>query len=154
MKSEPIGREETMTLSAYRPSYMPDTMQRLLYEYQMRSYRRSQVTEEAPLRLDVLDQDDVYIITAAVPGLKPEDVAIEIQKNAVTIRGEVVASEHDEQAEWVLQERGYGKLARTLNFKAELDSLKAEATVENGVLTLRVPKAESAKPRMVKIQAK
>ncbi len=154
MKSEPIGREETMTLSLYRPSHLADTMQRLFDESFVRPYRRPYVIEDAPLPLDVLDKDDEYIITAAIPSLKPEDVNIEIQNNTVTIRGEVVAPAYDDQAQWVLQERGYGKFSRTLNFTVDLDSVKAEATVENGLLTLRVPKAESAKPRMVKIQAK
>jgi HSP20 family protein len=66
----------------------------------------------------------------------------------------VVAPEYDDQAQWVLQERSYGKFSRTLNFTVELDSGKAEAAVENGLLNLRVPKAETAKPKMVKIQAK
>lgn len=143
-----------MTLSLYRPSHMADAMQRLFDESFVRPYRRLQVIEDTPLPLDVLDKDDEYIITATVPGLKPEDVNIEIQNKTVTIRGEVIAPENDEQAQWMLQERSYGKFSRTLTFTVELDSVKAEATVENGLLTLRVPKAETAKPRMVKIQAK
>jgi HSP20 family protein len=154
MKSALIGREETMTLSVYRPSHMADAIQRFFDESFVRSYRRPHVIEDAPLPLDVQDKDDAYIITATVPSLKPEDVNIEIQNNTVTIRGEVVAPEYDDQAQWVLQERSYGKFSRTLTFRVELDSVKAEATVENGLLTLRVPKAETAKPRMVKIQAK
>jgi HSP20 family protein len=120
----------------------------------MRSHGSPYVIEDDPLLLDVLAKDDEYIITAAIPGLKPEDVNIEVQNNTVTIRGEVVAPEADGQAQWMLQERSYGRFARTLNFPVELDSVKAEAAVENGVLSLRVPMAETAKPRMVKIQAK
>lgn len=142
-----------MNLSLYRPRYLADAMHRFDESF-VRSFRSPHVIEDDPLPLDVLDKDDVYIITAAIPGLKPEDVNIEIQNNTVTIRGEVVAPEHDDQAQWVLQERSYGKFSRTLNFTVELDSVKAEAIVENGLLNLRVPKAETAKPRMVKIQAK
>lgn len=143
-----------MTLSLYRPRHLADAMQRLFNESFMRSHGSPYVIEDDPLLLDVLAKDDEYIITAAIPGLKPEDVNIEVQNNTVTIRGEVVAPEADGQAQWMLQERSYGRFARTLNFPVELDSVKAEAAVENGVLSLRVPMAETAKPRMVKIQAK
>jgi HSP20 family protein len=143
-----------MNLSLYPPRHLADAMQRLFEESFVRPDRSPHVIEDDRLLLDVLDKDDVYIITAAIPGLRPEDVNIEIQNNTVTIRGEVVAPEYDDQTQWVLQERSYGKFSRTLNFRVELDSVKAEATVENGLLNLRVPKAETAKPKMVKIQAK
>ncbi len=53
-----------------------------------------------------------------------------------------------------MQERRYGKFARTLTLPAEVDSAKAEATIENGLLTLRVPKAEAARPKMIKVKAR
>ena len=74
----------------------------------------------------------------------------------MSIRGEIKSEQNDEDAThgYLLRERRYGKFSRTLNFPAELDGAKAEASVENGVLTLRVPKAETAKPKMIKVKAK
>ena len=143
-----------MTLSMYRPRHLADVMNRLFEEAYVRPQRSQTVVEDDALPLDVQDKDDAYIITAAIPGLTPEAVSIEVQSNSVTIRGEVAAPEADDEARWVMQERTYGKFARTLNFQVELDSVKAEASVANGLLTLRIPKAEAAKPKLVKVLAK
>ena len=59
-----------------------------------------------------------------------------------------------EGAETLLHERRYGKFARSVTLPAEVDGAKAEAAIENGVLTLRLPKAETAKPKTIKINAK
>lgn len=108
----------------------------------------------ATLPLDVRAEGDDYVITAAVPGLRAEDVSVEILGQRVTISGDVPAPEADEKAEWLLRERGYGQFSRTLKFAAELDGAHAEAIVKDGVLTLRLPKAETAKPKQIKVLAK
>ncbi len=108
----------------------------------------------AALPLDVRAEEDAYVITAAVPGLRAEDVSVEILGQRVTISGDLPAPEAAEKAEWLLRERGYGKFARTLKFAAELDGAHAEAVVKDGVLTLRLPKAEAAKPKQIKVMAK
>lgn len=108
----------------------------------------------ATLPLDVRAEGDDYVLTASVPGLRAEDLSVEILGERVTLAGQIPASEADEKAEWLLRERGYGKFARTLKFAAELDGAHAEATVKDGVLTLRLPKAETAKPKQIKVLAK
>jgi HSP20 family protein len=111
-------------------------------------------TECASLPLDVRAEGDDFVITASVPGLRAEDVSVEVLGERVSIRGEISAPPAAEEAEWFLRERGYGKFARTLKFPAELDGAQAAATVEHGVLTLRLPKAETAKPKQIKVTAK
>ena len=100
------------------------------------------------------NKDDEYVITASTPGLKAEDLSVEVLGDTVTVSGEIFAPAPDEKAKYVLQERRYGKFARTLTLPVELDSAKAEAVIENGLLTLRVPKAEAARPKMIKVKAK
>ena len=141
-----------MTLSIYRPMRLIDAMNRLFDESVLHPYDRPYVADERAyaLPLDVIAKDDEYVITAAVPGLKSDDLSVEVLGEAVTIRGEVKS----EQNGYLLQERRYGKFSRTLNFPVELDGAKAEASVENGVLTLRVPKAETARPKMIKVKAR
>jgi HSP20 family protein len=80
-------------------------------------------------------------------------VNIEIKDKALTIQGETKAPEIG-SGQYLLDELSYGKFARTLEIDADLDGSKAEASVENGLLTLRIPKAESAKPRVVKVLAR
>jgi HSP20 family protein len=108
----------------------------------------------AALPLDVVADGDEYLIRAAVPGLKAEDLHLEVLGDTVTLRGEVSAEEQSENANWLLRERRVGKFARTLTLPTEVDGTQAEAVIENGVLTLRLPKAETAKPKSIQVKAK
>ena len=147
-----------MTLSIYRPMRLIDAMNRLFDESVLHPYDRPYVADERAyaLPLDVIAKDDEYVITAAVPGLEADDLSVEVLGETVTIRGEIKSEQNGEHAArgYLLQERRYGKFSRTLNFPVELDGAKAEASVENGVLTLRVPKTETAKPKMIKVKAR
>jgi HSP20 family protein len=102
--------------------------------------------------VDVKEVDDVFTITAMLPGLKPEDVEIQIVNETVTLKGEF-QSEMDENAAYILQERPSGRFCRTVALSDMVDASKAEAKMENGIMTLRIPKAEEAKPKMIKVSA-
>jgi HSP20 family protein len=131
-------------------------MHRLFDESYIHPYDRPYVADAYALPLDVVATGDEYLITAAMPGLKADDLSVEVLGEGVTIRGEIKSEQKDDHAArgYLLRERRYGKFERTLNFPVELDGAKAEASVENGVLTLRIPKAETAKPKMIKVKAK
>ena len=143
-----------MTLSIYRPLRLMDAMNRLFDEPRLQPYDRPYVADTFALPLDVVATDGESVITAAVPGLKADDLSVEVLGEAVTIRGEIKNEEKVERDGYLLHERRYGKFARSLNFPVELDGVKAEASVENGVLTLRVPKAETARPKTIKVKAR
>ena len=100
--------------------------------------------------IDVKAQKDAYEITALLPGVKSEDLDIQVENDAVTIRGELKL-ERSEADSYLLTERPSGKFSRVLNMPTALDSEHAEAHVENGILTLRVPKAETARPKTIKV---
>ncbi len=86
-----------------------------------------------------------------MPGVKPEDVNITYEGNAVTISGEIPAPA--ENVEWIIQETAYGPFRRTLELNVPVHADKAEATFENGVLTITIPKAEAVKPKPIKVKA-
>ncbi len=136
----------------YRPLRLSDAMSRLFDESIINPQLLS--PEAASLRLDVVANGDDYVITAGVPGLRAEDLSLEVLGDTVTIRGELPAPAAQDGAEVLLHERRYGKFARTITLPSELDGAKAEAAIENGVLTLRLPKAEYAKPKTIKVSAK
>ncbi len=136
----------------YRPLRLSEAMNRLFDESIVNPQLLS--PEAAALRLDIVASGDEYVITAGVPGLRAEDLSLEVLGDTVTIRGELPAPEAKDGAEVLLHERRYGKFARTVTLPAELDGAKAEAAIENGVLTLRLPKAETARPRTIKVNAK
>ena len=106
--------------------------------------------QDVMVPIDVRAEDDNFLITALVPGLKPEDLSIQVINETVTLSGELKLGV-DEKANYIHKECPNGKFHRTITLPSTLDASKAEANVENGVLTLRVPKAEEAKPKTIKV---
>jgi HSP20 family protein len=108
---------------------------------------------EVAFPVDVKVEPDAFVITALLPGIKPEDLDIQVVNETVTIQGKLLYQQ-DEKADYMVQERPYGNFSRVLSLPTTLDSNGAEAHVENGVLTLRVPKAEAARPKSIKVVSK
>lgn len=103
--------------------------------------------------MDVKATNEGYEITALLPGVKSEDFSVEFSNDTVTIKGEF-KSERDEKANYLLRERPDGKFLRTVQLPDSVDSAKVDAIIQNGVLMVKVPKAENAKPKIVKVVAK
>lgn len=111
------------------------------------------VEYEVRFPMDVRADEDAYEIKALLPGVKSDDISIQVVNETVTISGEI-KNERDEKATYLLAERPGGRFNRVITLPASLDSSKAEASFEDGVLTLRVPKAEEARPKTIKINVK
>ena len=104
---------------------------------------------QSPLALDVYEEGDDYVIEAALPGVDPDKVNVSVLGNQVQISGEYGAPPEGRQH--LLQERRSGRFERTVTLSTALDADKASAAYEHGLLRLRVPKAESARPRRIAI---
>jgi len=104
------------------------------------------------LPLDAYTTADEIVIQANMPGVKPETVEITIEGDTLTIKGERPGP--IENVDYVMQERVYGPFQRTLNINIPVDADKAEATFENGLLTLTIPKAEAVKPKTIQVVTK
>ena len=105
----------------------------------------------AALPLDVCETEHEFVVKAALPGIKPDDVQITVHGDTLTIRGESKAEEEKKGEHWHLRERRYGTFQRSLTLATPVNSDKAHADFDLGVLTLTLPKAESAKPRQIKV---
>lgn len=103
------------------------------------------------LPLDVSRTADALVVEAALPGIKPDDVEITIEDGTLSIRGEYRDEHRAGKAESLVSEIRRGSVSRTVTLPTGLEPDKATATFENGVLTLRIPKAESVKPRQIRI---
>jgi HSP20 family protein len=103
------------------------------------------------LPLDVTRTADSLVVEAALPGIKPEDVDITVEDNTLTIRGEFRDERKSGDGESLVSEIRRGSFGRTITLPTGLEADKATATFEHGVLTLRIPKAESVKPRQIRI---
>ncbi len=104
------------------------------------------------LPLDAYVTPEEIVVTANMPGVKPESVEITLEGDTLTIKGERPAPL--ENVDYVLQERTHGKFQRTLNINIPVDANKAEASFENGLLTLTIPKAEAVKPKTIQVVSK
>jgi HSP20 family protein len=108
-----------------------------------------------PLPLDVYATQNDVVITAAVPGLGPDDIQVTYNQGVVTFSGQlpnVAASEEGKGATWYLHELPYGTVQRSVTLPFEIDADAAEATFQHGILYLRLPKAEQARPKQIKVQ--
>lgn len=120
----------------------------------MRSPADAAPAEAVPARLpiDAWTTDDAYQVRAYLPGVAPENLEITFEQDELTIRGQFAPRE--EGADFLKRELFHGAFERRITFNKPVNGDAIEATHENGVLTLRVPKAETVKPRQIKVQAK
>jgi HSP20 family protein len=111
---------------------------------------KSKAVNEIFFPVDVAAETDAFVLTALLPGIKAEDLDIQIANETVSLQGELT-NHRDEKGSYLLLERPVGHFSRVLTLPAELDAAHAEASLEDGVLTLRVPKAETARPKSIKV---
>ena len=104
--------------------------------------------------IDVSETDDQVLVKAVMPGVKPEDLDINISGNTLTIKGETKEEHEDKNGKYYHRECYYGNFARSITIPTDLKADKAEANLENGVLTLSIPKAEELKPKTIKVKTK
>jgi HSP20 family protein len=107
--------------------------------------------------LDMYETDDDVIVEAPLPGVKPEEIDIQVSGNVLTIKGEwkeEKKEKKEKKASYVYQERSFGSFCRSVTLPTKVDVDKAEAAFEHGVLTLTLPKSEAVKPKTIKIKTK
>lgn len=103
--------------------------------------------------LDVVENENEYVVKASLPGINPDDLEITFSENRLTIKGEVEGDQDLDEARYHLRERRYGKFARSIQLPSGIESDKIEANYEKGVLRLRLPKTEELKPKKITIKA-
>lgn len=106
--------------------------------------------------LDVYESEDKqqYVIEASISGFKPEEIQVTAEGNQLSIRAAKKEETRTEKGPYVRHERYEGEMSRTVTLPSAIDVSRVQATYEHGVLTLRVPKAEGAKPKQIPVQVK
>jgi HSP20 family protein len=100
--------------------------------------------------VDVDEDDDAYHVCLEVPGVRREDIEVEIHGDMVTVRGEKRREESPRRSRW--SERAYGAFVRSFSLPSDVESEQARASFRDGILTLTFPKREQAKPRRIEVQ--
>jgi len=112
----------------------------------------SSIRPEA-IPMDVLERDDSFEVRAAIPGVKPEDVEVTVQGERLTLRAELRGEDEQRDANWLVREHRYGLMQRSITLPSAVSSENAEARIENGVLTLRLPKLQGAQARRISVSS-
>lgn len=103
-------------------------------------------------RVDITESDDAYHFVVEAPGVKKEDLDISVDQNVLTVSGER-KYEHEEKKENVHRvERAYGRFARSFTLPANVEAGKVDAEYKDGLLKIKAPKSEQAKPRKVSVK--
>jgi len=106
------------------------------------------------LALDIHEDDDNYTLTTEMPGVQPEQIQVRKEGDYLLIEGETSEEKSEKEGSRTLvSERRYGRYMRRIRLPQDINVDKAEAQYENGVLTLKLPKAEPVKPKLIPIKS-
>lgn len=131
-----------------------DAMDRLLQESIVRPSAGRRGAETEALALDVRETENEYTLEASLPGVRPEDIQIQVAGDTVTIRAGTRHEREQKAGEHMLmRERRAGTYYRSLTLPMPTDADHVQAHFENGVLRLELPKAEQARPRRIEVHA-
>ncbi len=104
--------------------------------------------------MDMYQTNDEVVVKATIPGVKPEDVDITITGDTLTIKAESKTEEETQKADYIHRERRYGSSTRTVSLPHDIKTDNADASFENGVLSISIPKAKEVKPKQIKVKTK
>ena len=119
--------------------------------------RRWAENQEHTLSINIREEDEAYVLSALVPGLKSEDLNIQVLEDVLSIEGEYMRSgpaDKTDENQYLVRELPNGSFTRTLRLPSAIQADSVEAQITDGVLTLRLPKAESARPKKIQVKVK
>ena len=127
-----------------------EQMNRLFEDAYLRRASDSSLTTWAP-EVDIHETEDAFVFEADLPGMNEKDLDIRLENNMLTIRGERKFEKKVNEENYLRVERAYGSFSRSFSLPHTINAEAIKADYRNGVLTVRVPKREEAKPRQVKV---
>ena len=128
---------------------MQNAMDRL-FEDTWRGYRN--VDTSLALPLDVHETETAYHVVAALPGVPSDTVNVSLHDDVLTISGELPQPAYPENARTLLLERTYGKFSRSVRLPEQVVADQIEASLDNGLLTLNLPKTPEAQPKQIPVR--
>lgn len=128
-------------------------MDRLFEEFLSPIRGRRTVSSEGIIspNVDIYEKGNEFIINIELPGVNREDIDLTITDDRLIVKGEIKKPEGVSQEDYIVNERVYGSFARSINLPPDIDKSSVKATLKNGILEIRVLKAEESKPKEIKI---
>jgi HSP20 family protein len=142
-------------LVQYKPSRDMRTLREAMDQLFDEAFTRPfGMTEFSMPAIDLYQTNEDVIVKAALPGMTAEDVEISVAGDMLTLKGEIQRKDEREDAAYLIREQRYGRFERSLMLPTEVQSDKAQAEFENGLLTVTLPKAEQVRPKTVTVKVK
>jgi HSP20 family protein len=148
-------RPRRRSMTTWSPFREMEEMERMIEE----TFGRPTVWRRAPEEqyvwapsIEMYEKENDYFIRMEIPGVNPQDVDISLSGDTLTVKGERKPPENIEDEAYQLCEVCYGSFTRSITLPEPVKAEKIEATFGNGILNLRVPKAEEVKPKQIKIK--
>ena len=104
--------------------------------------------------VNISENEDGYVLTAELPGVKKEDIDIDLKDNTLTLKGEKKAEKKEEKENYIRVESSYGKFERSFSISDDIDISNVDASFKDGVLRIALKKKEEAKPKQIKVEVK
>jgi len=104
------------------------------------------------LKVNIVENEDNYTLTAKVPGMREKDIDLEIKDGRMTLKGQVEESQEKEEKQYRMREFSHRSFERSFTIGEGIDQDNISAKLENGVLTVVLPRKEEAKPKTVKVE--
>ncbi|KAK9767796.1 hypothetical protein K7432_002132 [Basidiobolus ranarum] len=101
--------------------------------------------------IDMHDTENAVILNAELPGVKKEDISLDIHGHSLVLSGETKINEEHKEGGTIYRERRYGKFSRTVPLPKEVDTEKVSANFNNGILEVKIPKKEQSPPKKITI---
>ncbi len=153
-----------MAIEKWRPGEEFSGIERVMDEmlrYPSVSWRRPLTWWRVPTEavgwvpaVEVYEKADKFVVRTELPGMKKEDIEVSVVGDTLTIGGERKAESEVKDEDYYRCELCYGKFSRSVGLPAAVDSAKVDASYENGILEITLPKVEAAKPKKVTVKAK
>ena len=134
---------------------MRTTMDRLFDEGFSRPWRLVPATTEveSTFPVEVSETDEALEVKASLPGINPDDVDVTITNDVLTIKAAHEKKTAEKKKDFYRREIRYGSFHRALSLPVSIDADKAEASFDNGILQLKLPKAEALRPKQIKVES-
>jgi HSP20 family protein len=113
----------------------------------------STFAREDPIRIDVREAEEAWIVRAEIPGVEPSALDVQLVGDVLTLSGEKKPDETRERNGSSYSERRYGAFRRSIRLTSPVDAQKVSAEHKNGVVTITLPKAESTRPRRIEVRS-
>jgi len=142
-----------MTMIRYTPNRWANPFDRIFSDFLPTGELPDHEAESFVPRVDIRDQEEAIILSAEFPGVDKDSIKVEVDNRVLTLSGEKVEDIEAKENGFYRSERVYGAFKRSFSLPETVDGEKIQATYNNGVLRLALPKKPEAKPRLIDIQA-